>query len=66
MMKAVVLTMPGGPESLQLQEVEKPRPKADEVLVQVHALSINPVDIKTRKGGAFYTSMKEQPPMILG
>lgn len=66
MMKAVILTEPGGAENLQLQEVEKPLPKADEVLVQVHALSINPVDIKTRKGGALYASMKEQPPVILG
>jgi NADPH:quinone reductase-like Zn-dependent oxidoreductase len=66
MMKAVVLTEPGGAENLQLQEVEKPQPKNDEVLVQVHALSINPVDIKTRKGGALYASMKEHPPVILG
>lgn len=66
MMKAVILTEPGGVENLQLQEVETPRPKSDEVLVQVHALSINPVDIKTRKGGALYASMKEQPPVILG
>lgn len=66
MMKAMILTAPGGAENLQLQEIEKPRPKVDEVLVQVHALSINPVDIKTRKGGALYTSMKEQPPVILG
>lgn len=66
MMKAVVLTEQGGVENLQLQEVETPRPKSDEVLVQVHALSINPVDIKTRKGGALYNSMKEHPPVILG
>lgn len=66
MMKAVVLTEPGGAENLELQEVKKSQPKSDEVLVQVHALSINPVDIKTRKGGALYGSMKEQPPVILG
>ncbi|HEY1113798.1 MAG TPA: NADP-dependent oxidoreductase [Chitinophagaceae bacterium] len=65
-MKAIVLTEQGGAENLQVQEVETPRPKSDEVLVQVHALSINPVDIKTRKGGALYASLKEQPPVILG
>jgi NADPH:quinone reductase-like Zn-dependent oxidoreductase len=66
MMKAVVLTEPGGVENLQLQEVKKAQPRSGEVLVQVHALSINPVDIKTRKGGALYASLKEQPPVILG
>jgi NADPH:quinone reductase-like Zn-dependent oxidoreductase len=66
MMKAVVLTGPGGAENLQWQEVKKPELKEGEVLVQVHALSINPVDIKTRKGGALYASLTEQPPVILG
>lgn len=65
-MKAVVLKEQGGAENLVLQELDTPQPKSDEVLVQVHALSINPVDIKTRKGGALYASLKEQPPVILG
>lgn len=40
--------------------------KGDEVLVQVHSFSINPVDIKTRKGGALLATLKAQPPVILG
>jgi NADPH:quinone reductase-like Zn-dependent oxidoreductase len=40
-MKAVVYTQYGSPDVLQLQEVAKPTPKDDEVLVKVHAASIN-------------------------
>lgn len=65
-MKAIILTGQGSIENLVIQELEIPQPKAAEVLVKVHAISINPVDIKTRKGGALYASMKETPPAILG
>lgn len=43
-MKAIVLTNYGGPEQLQLKEVEKPSPGDDEVLVKVYAVSINDWD----------------------
>ena len=43
-MQAMVFTQYGGPEVLELQEVEKPVPRDDEVLVQVHAASINDWD----------------------
>jgi NADPH:quinone reductase-like Zn-dependent oxidoreductase len=65
-MKAIVVTEPGGIENLQLQELETPTATANEVLIQVAALSINPVDIKTRKGGALYQGLKENGPAILG
>ncbi|ANE51751.1 NADP-dependent oxidoreductase [Flavisolibacter tropicus] len=65
-MKAIVLTEAGGIENLQLQEVQTPTPGANEVLVEVAAISINPVDIKTRKGGAFYERLKADGPPILG
>ncbi len=65
-MKAVILTAPGGPENLSVQEMETPQPTEGEVLVKVHAISINPVDIKTRKGGALYASMNENGLVILG
>lgn len=65
-MKAVTTEAPGGIENLKLQDIETPQPAPGEVLVKVHALSINPVDIKTRKGGRFYDMLNEQPPVILG
>lgn len=43
-MKAVVFTRYGTPDVLELREVDKPVPKDDEVLVRVHAVSINDWD----------------------
>lgn len=43
-MKGIVHTRYGGPEVLQLADVPKPVPKADEVLVKVAAASLNPLD----------------------
>jgi len=49
-MKAVVMQAYGGPEVLRLEDVPRPEPKDDEILIQVVAASINPVDVGIRKG----------------
>jgi len=45
-MKAIVYTHYGSPDVLQLKEVAKPEPKEDQVLVKVHAASVNALDYR--------------------
>ena len=55
----------GGPDVLELQEVERPEPIPTEVLVKVAAAGLNPVDWKTRQGGGLRNAIGD-PPLILG
>jgi NADPH:quinone reductase-like Zn-dependent oxidoreductase len=49
-MRAIEFKAYGGPEVLQLQEISSPAPADGEVLIDVHAVSVNPVDWKIRSG----------------
>lgn len=49
-MKALRLTSFGGPESFELCDLPRPVPQAGQVLVRVHATSINPLDYQVRRG----------------
>jgi len=49
-MKAIVITAPGGPEVLQLQDVPDPTPGPDDVLVRVKATALNRADLLQRQG----------------
>lgn len=66
-MKAFILNKAGSIENLQLADIEKPIIKADEVLVQVESISINPVDVKSRAyDSVLQWVFGEERPAILG
>lgn len=65
-MKAIVLLQFGGVENLSHTTVPEPVPEEGEVLVRVKAISINPVDIKTRAGKGLAGKLKDERPLILG
>jgi NADPH:quinone reductase-like Zn-dependent oxidoreductase len=62
-MKAMIIKAFGGSEVFEPQEMPKPQPGANQVLVKVHATSINPVDFKIRQAGS-WAGVK--PPAIIG
>lgn len=49
-MRAVVIREYGSNDVVQIEEIERPEPKAGEILVRVHAAGINPIDWKIRSG----------------
>lgn len=64
-MKAVVITKPGGPEVLEIRDVETPAiSKSNQVLVRVRAAALNRADILQRKG--YYPPPPGFPPDIPG
>ncbi len=65
-MKAIVLKDFGSVDNLQIEELPTPAIKDNEVLVEVKAISINPVDVKTRAGKGAAGRIKEDKPIILG
>lgn len=64
-MKAVRIHRFGGPEVLDIETLPDPRPGQGEVLVEVRAASVNPVDYKIRQGK--YPMVKQDKlPVVLG
>jgi NADPH:quinone reductase-like Zn-dependent oxidoreductase len=63
-MKAMLLTQHGGPEMLRMGDAPDPEPKPGEVVVDIHAASVNGADPKVRRGGGNYQLSKF--PHILG
>ncbi|MBH8552266.1 NAD(P)-dependent alcohol dehydrogenase [Nostocaceae cyanobacterium CENA357] len=64
-MKASVIHRYGSPEVLQYEDVEQPQVKPNQLLVKIHATSVNPIDWKTRQGALSWIS-GNQFPKILG
>jgi NADPH:quinone reductase-like Zn-dependent oxidoreductase len=59
LMKAVVYRCYGSPEVLKLEDIAKPVPAADEVLVRVHAASVNPLDWHYMRGKPYLIRLSE-------
>ncbi len=57
-MKAIVYTEYGSPDVLQLKKVEKPIPEDDEILVKVHAVSVNRSDWEALTGKPLYARLE--------
>jgi NADPH:quinone reductase-like Zn-dependent oxidoreductase len=53
-MRAIICTKYGSPDVLQLQDVAKPAPKDDEVLIKIHAASINSRDLRMLRANPFF------------
>ncbi|MFP4394184.1 MAG: zinc-binding dehydrogenase [Anaerolineales bacterium] len=62
-MKAMLITEFGGPEVFEPQEVGQPEIRPNDVLVNVHATSVNPVDTKIREAGQWAGI---NPPAVIG
>ena len=60
-MRAIWVTQHGGPEVLKLEEVEEPRPGPDQVLIEVKAIGVNPVDTYIRAGAYSISNLPYTP-----
>ncbi len=64
-MKAAIINRYGSADEFQIKEIETPKPRPDEVLINVEAASINPIDWKIRNG-SLKLLFGSKFPMILG
>ncbi len=64
-MKAFAMDRYGGPDVLTLRDLPEPEPQAGDLLVDMRAASINPVDFKIRDGGVTVL-VKDRFPLVLG
>lgn len=65
-MKVVAFDKFGSADELTLTEAAVPEPEENEVLIKTCAVSVNPVDVKTRQGGALASILQEHLPLVLG
>lgn len=65
-MKAITLKNAGAVSNLEYTQLPLPEIKASEVLIKISAISINPIDVKTRSGKGLFARLKDEDPLILG
>jgi hypothetical protein len=65
-MRAIVLYEFGSIDKLLMTDSPLPESLEDEAIVKVKAISINPVDVRTRSGYAMADQLKGNRPLILG
>lgn len=65
-MKAMILKRFGGVEQLAVEQIPAPVAAEGEVLVEIRAIGIDPIDIKTRTGAGMAGYLAKEHPMILG
>jgi NADPH:quinone reductase-like Zn-dependent oxidoreductase len=64
-MKGFAIDRYGGPEALTLRDLPEPEPGPGDLLLEIHAASVNPVDFKIRSGG-LKVLVKDRFPLVLG
>ncbi len=62
-MKAAFISQTGAPDVIQFAEMAEPKPEAGQILIRVHAVSVNPIDTYVR-GGAVAFELPQ--PYIIG
>ncbi len=68
-MKAILYTEYGPPDVLQLKEIERPTPNENEVLIKIHAVSVNASDWECLRGKPLYArigGLRKPQKRILG
>ena len=65
-MKAWIINKYGGPEVLEFREIEKPKMKKGEVVIEVNSVGLNPYDCIVRNGGAKLLSGSKFPKVLGG
>jgi NADPH2:quinone reductase len=66
-MKAISISRFGGPEELQLADIQIPKPKPDQVLVKITNAGINFIDVYMRNGSYARSDTYKTPlPMVIG